>query len=488
MCLLFCATNAFGDTWAKTYGGTGSEHVGSVQLTSDNGYILAGHTSSFGAGLIDGWVLKLDSSGVVQWQKTYGGSSHDFAESVQLTSDNGYIVTGRTESFGAGDSDAWLLKLDSSGIVQWQKTYGGTGYEGDTLIQQTSDNGHILAGRTDSFGAGFYDIWLLKLDSSGVVQWQKTYGGTGYEKVRSVQQTNDGGYIVTARTHSFGAGGSDILLLKLDSNGNISECDIVGISDVIETETMAIVESTSILGNNSSAIINDTSASLQDTSSAITIICFDDEDGIPNAEDNCPDDYNPNQEDIGDSDGVGDICDNCPDTPNPLQEDTYPPQGNGIGDVCDCECDFDCSGGVDATDVNSFLIDFGRNQFNNPCTNESPCNGDVDCSGGSDSFDVTMFLEDFGRNEFNNPCPTCVAGDWCVGGNICQSNDDCSFFYTFCSKPTGQCDGEGICNPIPISCPFMPDPVCGCDGNTYINSCDAMWWRQSIDYWGTCVE
>jgi len=143
---------------------------------------------------------------------------------------------------------------------------------------------------------------------------------------------------------------------------------------------------------------------------------------------------------------------------------------------------------VDAIDVTAFLDDFGRSVFCCPCTNADPCNGDVDCSGGSDAFDVGMFLEDFGRSQFNDPCPTCVAGAWCGGGNICQSNDDCSFFYTFCSKPTGQCDGEGICNPIPISCPFMPDPVCGCDGNTYINSCDAMWWRQSIDYWGTCVE
>ena len=136
-------------------------------------------------------------------------------------------------------------------------------------------------------------------------------------------------------------------------------------------------------------------------------------DGIPDDEDNCPDDHNPMQEDI-DQDNVGDICDNCPNHFNPNQLDTYPPQGNGIGDACDCESDFNCSGGVDASDVGVFLTDFGRSTFNNPCTNVVACNGDVDCNANVDDTDVNKFLEDFGRNQFNNPCPPCVAGDWCV--------------------------------------------------------------------------
>jgi len=106
--------------------------------------------------------------------------------------------------------------------------------------------------------------------------------------------------------------------------------------------------------------------------------------------------------------------DNCPDEYNPEQEDTYPPGGNGIGDACDCECDFDCSGGVDANDVTAFLTDFGRSTYNNPCTNADPCNGDVDCNANVDANDVTMFLQDFGRSQYNNPCPPCVAGPWCV--------------------------------------------------------------------------
>jgi len=115
-----------------------------------------------------------------------------------------------------------------------------------------------------------------------------------------------------------------------------------------------------------------------------------------------------------DCDGTADVGDNCPNQYNPNQLDTYPPQGNNIGDACDCESDFDCSGGVDANDVTAFLTDFGRSTFFNPCTNAVPCNGDVDCNANVDANDVTMFLEDFGRSQFFNPCPACVAGDWCV--------------------------------------------------------------------------
>jgi len=115
-----------------------------------------------------------------------------------------------------------------------------------------------------------------------------------------------------------------------------------------------------------------------------------------------------------DADNISSFCDNCPEIANPGQDDTFPPGRNGIGDACDCECDFNCDGNVDATDVDSFLTDFGRSPFNNPCTNADPCNGDVDCDVNVDADDVTMFLQDFGRSQFNNPCPECVAGAWCA--------------------------------------------------------------------------
>jgi hypothetical protein len=115
-----------------------------------------------------------------------------------------------------------------------------------------------------------------------------------------------------------------------------------------------------------------------------------------------------------DGDGVPDSSDNCLNTPNPGQEDTSPPQGNGIGDACDCECDFSCDGDVDADDVETFLADFGRNGFIDPCEADNQCKGDFTCDGDVDADDVTTFLEDFGRSPFNNPCPQCVTGDWCV--------------------------------------------------------------------------
>jgi len=115
-----------------------------------------------------------------------------------------------------------------------------------------------------------------------------------------------------------------------------------------------------------------------------------------------------------DGDGIPDSEDNCPDTDNPGQEDTYPAQGNGIGDACECESDFACDGDVDADDVDSFLTDFGRFQFNNPCANDNQCNGDFGCDGDVDSGDVEKLMEDFGRFQFNNPCPQCTGEAWCL--------------------------------------------------------------------------
>jgi hypothetical protein len=212
--------------WAKTYGGTYWDEAYSVQQTSDGGYIVAGYTTSFGAGYEDIFLIKTDANGNVQWAKTYGGTSGDLAYSVQQTSDGGYIVAGFTYSFGA-DGDIFLIKTDANGNIIWAKTYGGTSDDLAYSVQQTSDGGYIVAGETWSFGAGWYDIFLIKTDANGNVQWAKTYGGTSGDLAYSVQQTSDGGYILAGETRSFGAGGSDIFLIKTDANGNIGSCSIV---------------------------------------------------------------------------------------------------------------------------------------------------------------------------------------------------------------------------------------------------------------------
>ena len=212
--------------WAKTFGGTNDDWADSVQQTIDGGYIIAGLTKSFGAGDSDAYLIKTDSDGNLSWQKTFGGTDDDYANSVQQTADHGYIIAGDTKSFGAGKSDAYLAKIDANGNLQWQKTFGGTGDDWATCVQQTPDGGYIIAGLTESFStrkfgyAGSLDAYLIKTDSEGNLQWQKTFGGTGDDCATFVQQTSDAGYIIAGWTKSFGAGKSDAYLAKTDCDGN----------------------------------------------------------------------------------------------------------------------------------------------------------------------------------------------------------------------------------------------------------------------------
>ena len=206
--------------WDKTFGGTNYDRAHSVQETADGGYVLAGLTYSYGAGKNDAWLVKTNSEGKEHWSKTFGGTKYDVALSVLETADGGYILAGWTKSYGAGHYDMWLVKTDSSGIGQWNKTFGGTGYDGANSFHETADGGYIIAGFTYSYGAGSADVLLVKTDSDGNEQWSKTFGGTDFECATSVQQTTDGGYILAGRTESYGAGVTDVWLVKTDSDGN----------------------------------------------------------------------------------------------------------------------------------------------------------------------------------------------------------------------------------------------------------------------------
>jgi len=207
--------------WQKLYGGAGYDSALAVRATSDGGYVLAGHTSSFGAGNRDAWIVKLDASGNAVWQKAYGGASAEYAYAIRETPDGGYILAGVTFSFGAGGEDAWCLRLDASGNVVWQKTYGGANSDSFWDVQLTADGGYIVTGDTRSYGAGSVEAWCIKLDGSGNVQWQKTYGGASIENGKRVFVTADGGYLVCGETISFGLGDCDFWCLKLDVYGNI---------------------------------------------------------------------------------------------------------------------------------------------------------------------------------------------------------------------------------------------------------------------------
>jgi len=207
--------------WSRTFGGEAHDMCFSVEQTVDRGYIIAGWTSSYGAGMSDFWLIKTNSYGIEEWNKTFGGKDYDYGASVQQTNDGGYIITGISNlSYNTGCGDFWLVKTDKYGIEMWNKTFAGTNVDWARCVQQTQDGGYILIGETVSFGMGNEDIWLIKTDANGNKIWDKTFGGIYQELAMCVQQTMDGGYILLGATCSFATGGCDVWLIKTDSNGN----------------------------------------------------------------------------------------------------------------------------------------------------------------------------------------------------------------------------------------------------------------------------
>ena len=355
-------------TWQKTYGGSSvsvrNATNESIYQTSDGGYVLIGWTNPGPAGGDDALVLKLDQNGNIQWQKTYGGSESDQVYSIRQTSDGGYVLTGWSTSFGDLNGDLWVLKLDSNGNILWEKKYGGPGSgESGQSIKETSDGGYIVTGTIYPLPPLNYDLWVLKLDNSGNILWQKTYGGSGAEWGESVQQVADGGYIVAGTSGSFGAGNGDILLLKLDSSGNLLGCpsELIKDTHVSGVETAATVGAPSMtVGTAIHFTPQARSSSVLDTAVTPGMVCSGeldaDSDGLPDSwemanfgtlaygPNDDPDgdgltnltEYldgtNPNITNDIDGDGIPDGRDNCRYVSNPGQTDT---DGDGMGDACD---------------------------------------------------------------------------------------------------------------------------------------------------------
>jgi len=207
--------------WDRTYGGSQDDRANSIIQTTDGGYVVAGYTSSKGAGEVDAWIIRLDREGNKVWDRTYGGSHSDRANSLIQTTDGGYVVAGGTYSKGAGEVDAWIIRLDREGNKVWDRTYGGSHSDRANSLIQTADDSYAVAGFTSSKGAGGYDAWIIKLDSQGNQMWNRTYGGSRADMASSLIQTTDGGYAVAGYTSSKGAGGFDAWILKLDNQGNL---------------------------------------------------------------------------------------------------------------------------------------------------------------------------------------------------------------------------------------------------------------------------
>jgi len=218
--------------WEKTYGGHSNDWGESIQLTKDGGYIIVGRIY-FIESSIDVYLIKTDSVGNKQWERMFGGIASDVGSSVQLTKDGGYIIAGMTESKGAGECDVYLIKTDINGEKEWENTFGGKENDWGNSVQLTKDDGYIIAGMTESKGIGERDIYLIKTDDKGNMQWEKTFGRASEDYCNSVQLTKDDGYIIAGytksnetditRTFAKGEGYGDGYLIKIDEEGNVSQ-------------------------------------------------------------------------------------------------------------------------------------------------------------------------------------------------------------------------------------------------------------------------
>ena len=216
-------TDASGDTlWTRTYGGSDSDEGNDVIAAHDAGYMVLGWTRSFGAGDQDIYLIKIDASGDTLWTRTYGGPNQDGGESIARTPDGGYIIVGSTYSFNAnGGRDAYLIKIDANGDTLWTKMYGRGGWDRAFSVAVTSDDGLIITGYSETSRLeSARDVYLLRTDSNGDTLWTRTYGGGNRDLGGKVLTTGDGGYFISGYTQSFGAGGVDFYAIKTDASGD----------------------------------------------------------------------------------------------------------------------------------------------------------------------------------------------------------------------------------------------------------------------------
>ncbi|MBK7752467.1 MAG: T9SS type A sorting domain-containing protein [Flavobacteriales bacterium] len=241
--------------WQSTRGGSASDFAEDIQLTADGGYIVGGGSASGNGdvtgphGHFDAWIVRLDPNGGLLWQRTLGGTGEDYCRSIQQTPDSGFIFIGETHSNNGdvsgnhGFVDVWVVKLDASGDMEWQHPYGGSGNDYGNDIRNTPDGGYVFTGYTASNNGdvgtylGVYDMWVVKLDSAGQIEWEHSYGGSDGDQGQAIEQTVDGGYVVTGATRSNDGdvtgqhGEKDFWTIKIDGLGALQWQSTLGGSD-----------------------------------------------------------------------------------------------------------------------------------------------------------------------------------------------------------------------------------------------------------------
>ncbi|MBD3233246.1 MAG: T9SS type A sorting domain-containing protein [candidate division Zixibacteria bacterium] len=215
-------TNSYGDSlWSAAYGREGNDAGYSIRILEDKGFIIAGSIQSSGREDLDFYVVRTDSVGNLIWENSYGGTGDEIAYCIQLSEDGGYAMTGSTTSFGAGGTDIYVVKIDSLGNIEWDETYGTTGEDLGYYLERAFPEGYIISGYVSS---NSIDAYLVRIDQMGNVIWSRNYGGWNKDRGRSVRQTSDRNFLLAGTTYSFGNGEADFYLLKIEGEYGYEFC------------------------------------------------------------------------------------------------------------------------------------------------------------------------------------------------------------------------------------------------------------------------
>jgi uncharacterized delta-60 repeat protein len=207
--------------WQREFGGLNSDQVYSVVTTSEDGVVVAGHTTSRGAGKSDVWVFRLDRDGNLVWDKTFGGAENDRARTIAATDDGGFVIAGSTQLPGKSEQDGWILKLRANGELSWEHTFGGDNSDGIFNVASTPDGGLVATGYTDMGSPKGYDLWVVRFDSGGKQLWDRAFGRGIFDAGTSIVATADGGSLVAGVTSADGYRADDAWVLRLNHAGEV---------------------------------------------------------------------------------------------------------------------------------------------------------------------------------------------------------------------------------------------------------------------------